>query len=43
MACEIDYDGEAPVSSYFDTSVREEANNSGVQNGEKGTSDLGTS
>ncbi|KAL9956770.1 hypothetical protein ACROYT_G038303 [Oculina patagonica] len=38
MACEIDHDGEAPVSSYFDTSVREEATNSGVQNGEKALS-----
>lgn len=36
MACEIDHDGEAPVSSYFDTSVREEGTTTGVQNGEKG-------
>ena len=36
MACEIEHDGEAQVSSYFDTSVREEGKNSGVQNGEKG-------
>lgn len=43
MACEIDHDGEAPVSSYFDTSVQEEGTNSGVQNGEKGTCDRGTS
>ena len=36
MACEIDHDGEAPISSYFETSVREEGTNTGVQNGEKG-------
>ena len=36
MACEIDHDGEAPVSSYFDTSLREEGTKSGLQNGEKG-------
>ena len=36
MACEIDHDGEASVSSYFATSVREEGTNTGVQNGEKG-------
>ena len=36
MACEIDHDGEALVSSYFETSVREEGTNTGVQNGEKG-------
>lgn len=34
MACEVDHDGEASVSSYFDTSVREEGKNSGVQNGD---------
>ena len=43
MACEVDHDGEAPVSSYFDTSVREEGTNSGVQNGGKGTCDRCTS
>lgn len=36
MACEIEHDGEAQVASYFDTSVREEGTNPGVQNGEKG-------
>lgn len=36
MACEIDHDGEAQVASYFDTSVREEEANSGVQNSVKG-------
>ena len=35
MACEIQHDGEAQVASYFDTSVREEGTNPGVQNGEK--------
>lgn len=35
MACEIEHDGEAQVASYFDTSVREEGTNPGVQNGEK--------
>lgn len=38
MACEIEHDGEAQVASYFDTSVREEEANSGVQNGVKGMS-----
>lgn len=38
MACEIDHDGKAPVSSYFETSVREEGTNTGVQNGEKALS-----
>lgn len=37
MACEVDHDGEASVSSYFDTSVREEGKSSGVQNGDTGT------
>lgn len=36
MACEIEHDGEAQVASYFDTSVREEEANSGVQNSVKG-------
>lgn len=36
MACEIEHDGEAQVASYFDTSVRGEGTNPGVQNGEKG-------
>ena len=38
MACEIEHDGEAQVASYFDTSVREEEANSGVQNSVKGMS-----
>lgn len=37
MACEIEHDGEAPVSSYFDKTVREDGTSSGGQNGEKGT------
>ncbi|CAH3153006.1 unnamed protein product [Porites evermanni] len=38
MACEIEHDGEAQVASYFDTSVREEEANSGVQNSVKALS-----
>lgn len=37
MACEVDYDGEAQVSDYFDPTVRDEGTSSGVQNGESGT------
>ena len=40
MACEIEHDGEAQVASYFDTSVREEGTNPGVEHGEKGTLSL---
>ena len=42
MACEIEHDGEAQVASYFDTSVREEEANSGVQNSVKGMMSLYT-
>ncbi|KAJ7371132.1 Ribonuclease H2 subunit C [Desmophyllum pertusum] len=38
MACEIEHDGEAPVSSYFDKTVREDGTSSGVQDGEKALS-----
>ena len=41
MACEIEHDGEAQVASYFDTSVREEGTNPGVQNGEKSKLEFG--
>lgn len=37
MACEVDHDGEAQVSDYFDPTVRDEGTSSGVQNGESGT------
>lgn len=38
MACEIEHNGGAQVASYFDTSLREEEANSGVQNSVKGMS-----
>lgn len=38
MACEVDHDGEAQVSDYFDPTVRVEGTSSGVQNGESALS-----
>lgn len=38
MACEVDHDGEAQVSNYFDPTVRDEGTISGVQNGESALS-----